>query len=146
MFYSYPQVVLQEVPGEISLALSISGCDLKCRGCHSSETWDNKFGSELSVQEIEKHLSKHKHISCILFYGGEWNIKELEIFIDYFKTNYKIALYTGRELDFFTDSFINKLDYIKVGPYREDLGALGTETTNQTLYKNIDGVLIDVLK
>ena len=45
MFYSYPQEVLQEVPGEISLALSISGCPLRCKGCHSTETYKTDFGN-----------------------------------------------------------------------------------------------------
>jgi len=42
--YSYPQEVFQEIHGELTLALSISGCNLHCKGCHSSETWDQIMG------------------------------------------------------------------------------------------------------
>ena len=71
LFFSNPQVVLQEVPDELSLAVSISGCNLGCKGCHSSETWDKYYGSELTDIVLYNLLTKHKHISCICFMGGD---------------------------------------------------------------------------
>jgi anaerobic ribonucleoside-triphosphate reductase activating protein len=136
MYFSYPQVVLQEVPGEISLALSISGCTLNCKGCHSSETFDPKFGEELSLSKLAQMIDRQKHITCVLFYGGEWLIEELEVFIDYVKSrNLKTCLFTGRELAYFSDEFLNKLDFIKVGRYKENLGGLKSEQTNQRFIK-----------
>lgn len=35
MKYSDAQVVFAEVPDEITLAISISGCPNRCPGCHS---------------------------------------------------------------------------------------------------------------
>jgi len=133
--YSYPQVVFQEVPDEITLALSISGCDLKCPGCHSPETWDSEFGEILTFNVIDTLLERHRHISCVLFYGGEWDSELIE-FIKYIKSkNIKTALYTGQELDYFDDEFINQLDYIKTGRYIQSLGPLKTPKTNQRFYK-----------
>ena len=40
--YISTSIVLQEVPDEISLAISISGCTHKCDGCHSAYLWENK--------------------------------------------------------------------------------------------------------
>jgi len=146
MYYSYPQVVFQEVPDEMSLALSISGCDLKCPGCHSQETWDPKHGDPLTKEEMEELLKRHKHVTCVLFYGGEWNLSELENMIDFIKEKYpdkKIALYTGRGLNFFNKDFLKKLDYIKVGPYVEKLGPLHSPTTNQRFYKLKNGEIVE---
>lgn len=132
MYYSYPQIVLQEVPGEISLALSISGCPLRCKGCHSTETYDPKFGKELTETELEALLKKYKHISCVLFYGGEWEISTLTKYLKKIQDiGLKTALYTGYEMSFFSKEFLTNLDYIKVGQYKEDLGGLGSENTNQ---------------
>ena len=76
----------------------------------------------------------NKHISCVLFYGGEWNIKELTKMLVYVK-GLKTALYTGRELDYFEDNLLNYLNYIKVGRYIEKLGGLKSPETNQRIIK-----------
>lgn len=136
MYFSYPQVVLQEVPDEISLALSISGCNLNCKGCHSSETFDPKFGEELTLSKLAQMIDHQKYITCVLFYGGEWLIEELEVFIDYVKSrNLKVCLFTGRNLEYFSVEFLSKLDFIKVGRYKENLGGLKSEQTNQKFIK-----------
>lgn len=136
MNYSYPQIVLQEVPDEISLALSISGCPLRCKGCHSTETYNPEFGQELNLEEINKLLSKHKHITCVLFYGGEWEPENLVKYLKYIKTkNLKTCLYTGFELSFIHKNILNHLDYIKTGRYIKELGGLGSENTNQKFMK-----------
>lgn len=132
MFYSYPQIVLQEVPGEISLALSISGCPLRCKGCHSTETYPNDFGVELTEKELERLFKKYKHISCVLFYGGEWEHINLINFLKIINSKgLKTCLYTGYELKDIPDELIANLDFIKVGPYKAELGGLSKKTTNQ---------------
>lgn len=136
MKYSYPQIVFQEVPDEISLALSISGCNLYCKGCHSSETWDPEFGKILDKRELLRLIEVNDGISCVLFYGGEWSLTELVDLIKVVKLqNLKVALYTGQELEYFTVDFLKLLDYIKVGPYIEELGPLKKPTTNQKFIK-----------
>ena len=136
MNYSYPQIVLQEVPGEISLALSISGCSLHCKGCHSSETWDPNFGENLNKRELQRLIDKNTGISCVLFYGGEWAMPELLDLIRVVKlNNLKVALYTGEELEYFSDNFLRLLDYIKVGRYIQELGNLKSKKTNQRFIK-----------
>jgi len=145
LHYDYEQIQFQEVPDEISLSISLFGCDLHCKGCHSKDTWNPKGGKgPLTNEVIDKLLKRHKHISCVLLYGGEWDFEDLNRIIDYIRNNYpnlKIALYTGRELNFpkFTKEFLKKLDYIKVGAYKEELGALSSPTTNQRFYVLKDG-------
>jgi len=147
MHYSYPQQTFQEVPGEITLALSISGCPLRCKNCHSAETYPIDFGSKLTKDELDRLLKKFRHTSCVLFYGGEWNMEELITFINYIKEKgLKVCLYTGRKLNYFEDEFIKSLDYIKVGPYKERKGNLSSPTTNQRFFKIKNGELINKTK
>lgn len=132
--HSHPQVELQAVPDEIALALSISGCNLKCKGCHSPFTWDNNYGSPLTEEILKGLISKYKHITCVLFYGGEWNEKELiKLFKVVKRYELKLCLYTG--LEKISDSIIHYLDYLKVGAYKEELGGLEKKTTNQQLFR-----------
>ena len=37
--YTTEQITFQEVPNEISLSFLITGCPLKCKGCHSADSW-----------------------------------------------------------------------------------------------------------
>ena len=138
--YSYPQVVLAEVPGEISLALSVSGCPLRCKGCHSTFTYDAQYGSPLTKQAIESHLNEH--ITCVLFYGGEWQSMELLTLLEYCKElGLKTCLYTGYELDFIPNQLLQLLDYIKVGNFNPVLGGLESPTTNQRFYYLTNGIV-----
>ena len=74
MRYYDRQVVFQEVPNEISLVYSITGCPLGCKGCHSAFTWGDQAGKKLSEIDFAEDLKKYDLlISCVLFYGGEWH-------------------------------------------------------------------------
>ena len=53
------QIVLQEVPGEISLCFSISGCSIQCKGCHSPFSWKKDNGSILTKRYFLKQLKKY---------------------------------------------------------------------------------------
>lgn len=132
LYYSSPQIVLQEVPGEIALALSISGCPLSCKNCHSAHTKNKQYGTPLTEQELLNQLLQHKHITCVLFYGGEW---ESDYLLELLKLvqlkNLKTCLYTGRELKDIPKSILQYITFIKVGPYIEALGGLDSPTTNQ---------------
>lgn len=120
------------VPDEISLVISISGCPLRCVGCHSKETRSSDFGDILTDDILQNLLYKHMHISCVTFYGGEWwteRLKELLILVKEY--NFKTCLYTGRnKID---SKILEHLDYVKYGPYVEKLGGLESETTNQVM-------------
>ena len=145
MFYSYPQETFQEVPGEISLALSISGCPINCIGCHSSETHNKEFGKVLDETEMKRLLKKHKHISTVLFYGGEWLLSELKMLMEMvINKGLKVALYSGFELSYFNEDLLEMVDFIKVGRYKEDLGGLQSPNTNQRFYKSDNGILEEI--
>jgi len=138
LHFSYPQIVVEEVPNEISLALSISGCPLRCFDCHSKETYPNDFGTPLTPIKMQSLIKENKHISCVLFYGGEWQTEYLILLIDIVKSfQLKVCLYTGKELEDIPKDILQRLNYIKVGAYNKELGNLTSKTTNQK-FINLD--------
>lgn len=134
--FSDSQIVFEEVRDEISLSYSISGCPLRCKGCHSSFTWDAKYGELLTKEKLISDLNNNPHISCVLFYGGEWNTPYLMELIDTIKArSLKVCLYTGLEYNQVSKWLLDRLDYIKVGEYIEALGGLSSPNTNQRFIK-----------
>ena len=135
MRYSGLQVVFQEIPNEISLAIHVVGCPLRCPGCHSSDLWPANKGTELDEQNFAQLIAKHKkYISCVLFMGGEWHSQELLSLIHNAKLHgLKTALYSGYELSQIPKELLNELDYIKYGRYIAERGGLSSIITNQNL-------------
>lgn len=126
-------IVFQEIPGEISLAFYVCGCQVRCKGCHSPELWNDKNGSELTFADFQSLLKKYAGlVSCVLFMGGEWHEEEL---VQFFKSaaGVKKALYTGRTE--ISEQISQHLDYLKLGPWISELGGLTEKTTNQKLFK-----------
>ena len=145
LYSSSNYITTQDVPDELALAISLSGCPIHCKGCHSTFTWDPFFGELLTDDMFRNIIVKNKYASCVLFYGGEWQLERLLELIDIAKEyRLKVCLYTGLELEKVDETLINSLDYLKVGPYIEQLGGLNKKTTNQKMYKIENGKLIDI--
>ncbi|WP_299158174.1 anaerobic ribonucleoside-triphosphate reductase activating protein [uncultured Tenacibaculum sp.] len=125
------QIVLQEVPGEISLCFSISGCSIQCKGCHSPFSWKKDNGSILTKQYFLEQLKKYKVIAtCVLFMGGEWHETELIENLELAKkAGYKTCLYTGQEK--VSIQLKKQLTWLKTGKWNEHLGGLDSKNTNQ---------------
>ena len=133
--YSYCKEIFQEVPGEITLGISISGCKIHCPECHSKELWED-IGSPLTVESVETLLQQHRGISCICFLGGEHDIDTLIELCIHFHRKVKTAWYCG--LDTIPRNKLgieNYLDYLKLGHYDKELGGLDSPTTNQRFYR-----------
>lgn len=126
-----PTVVFQEVPNEIALCISITGCKVGCKGCHSTELWDEKNGFELTDELFNYWLSKYQGlISCVCFMGGEWQLDELKNKLSLAKTQgLKTCLYTGQ--DTLAEEIKPLLDFAKLGRWRQELGGLSSSFTNQ---------------
>lgn len=134
--FTAEQIVWQEVPNETSLAFLISGCPLRCEGCHSADAWKAGAGAELTVEYLQGRLKRYRGlISCVLFMGGEWQPDELARMLQTVKSaGLKTCLYTGLErveLEAVSDGLIPRLDYLKTGRWNAALGGLGSATTNQ---------------
>ncbi|WP_371824132.1 anaerobic ribonucleoside-triphosphate reductase activating protein [Lutibacter sp. A80] len=131
MNFSSVQIVLQEVPGEISICFSICGCTLGCKGCHSPILWKASNGEPLTIDIFKKILAKYKGLaSCVLFMGGEWHKNTLLNYLEYAKNvGYKTCLYTGN--DNVDSKLLAHLNFIKTGKWIQELGGLDSPTTNQ---------------
>lgn len=127
------QIVWQEVPGETSLAYMISGCPLRCMGCHSPDGWDENKGVILSEDYFKTKLKQYEgFITCVLFLGGEWNENALiPLLKEAQKHNLQTCLYTGYEK--VSDALLSQLTYLKTGPWIASLGGLSSLTTNQKM-------------
>lgn len=121
--YTTEQITFQEVPNEISLSFLIAGCPLRCKGCHSADSWratskanevnetvkskihpiNSNTKNYLTKGYLENRIKKYQDmISCVLFLGGEWEIEQLiELLQTVKNTNpsLKTCLYTGLELE-----------------------------------------------
>ena len=124
-------VVMQEVPGEIRLCFTISGCPLRCDGCHSPFLWKEGSGSKISEKAYGDILHRYfGFATCVVFMGGEWHPEELVFYLKFAKEQgYKTCLYTG--LDKVNQKILDHLTYIKTGAWMAELGGLSSKTTNQ---------------
>lgn len=133
--YIYCKEIFSEVPWELTLGISISGCQIHCKGCHSRELWEDK-GTPLIIQELQSLLDKHQGITCVCLLGGEHDIDSLTELFMYAHERIKTAWYCG--LDMIPKDkvgILEYLDFVKIGHYDQELGGLDSPTTNQKFYK-----------
>lgn len=133
--YNGYTIVMQEVPNEISLAINISDCPYKCKGCHSSYLWD--YVGLYLTNDIDDLLDKYSDlISCVCFMGGDQNQEELLYCLKKAKERkFKTCLYTGNDdINSISKDVVESLDYIKIGRYIEELGGLSCKATNQRMF------------
>jgi anaerobic ribonucleoside-triphosphate reductase activating protein len=67
--------------------------------------------------------------------GGDkepWEIQRLAQFVK--EKGLKVAWYSGKQ-ELHEDIRLANFDYVKLGPYVEELGPLTSHTTNQVMYK-----------
>ena len=77
--------------------------------------------------------------------GGDSNPSEVDALAHFIKIYFpiKIAWYSGRQ-ELSKEINLNNFNFIKLGPYIEDLGPLNSKTTNQRFYKIEEGKLVDI--
>ncbi|MBR5536353.1 MAG: hypothetical protein IKU58_00445 [Clostridia bacterium] len=136
----YVEVALshREIPDETALCIYISGCPNHCKDCHYPELqcadigdilWDY-FPDILDLYSLQA--------TCVCFMGegaaGDAEIAELRALAALARNEgFKVAVYSGRDVEI--EPWMSCFDYVKVGSYQKDLGALDQPTTNQRLYK-----------
>lgn len=140
ILYADTSIVFSEVPDEITLAINIAGCPIRCPDCHSKYLWKNK-GILFTTDELEKLIRKNEGITCIALMGGDSNHQYIEYLFEWIKRTYKnllTAWYSGKSsFDEIPKTIIEWLDYLKLGPYIKEYGDLKSKTTNQRFYKII---------
>ncbi|MFA7140937.1 MAG: 4Fe-4S cluster-binding domain-containing protein, partial [Proteiniphilum sp.] len=74
--YADYDIVFQEIPDEVTLAINLSGCPYRCKGCHSPQLQEN-IGEELNEAALSRLLQRYgKTITCLCFMGGDADPEE----------------------------------------------------------------------
>lgn len=130
-------VVMREVPDEITLALNLSDCPNNCKGCHSPQL-RMPIGTELTFDLIQDLIRSNDGITCISFMGGDRYPEDVNYLAQLIKSEYcntiKTCWYSGCD-ELSTKINLHNFDYIKIGSYKEDKGPLDSPSTNQKMYK-----------
>ena len=132
--YTTAQITFSEVPDEIALTIELSNCPYHCPKCHSKHLWAD-IGYRLTSDVLCDLVDNNHGISCICFMGGDADLEELYRLFSDCKVLYpqlKICWYTGREG--IPRDLPKSVDYIKIGPYKEEFGPLNNPNTNQRFY------------
>jgi len=133
-------IVFQEIPGEVTLALNLSNCPCHCPGCHSQHLAQD-IGEPVTEALLDSLTGRYKGlITCVAFMGGDAAPDEVVKWAEYVRP-LKTAWYSGRTI---MPKDEKAFDYVKLGPYIESLGGLKSPTTNQRLYKREDDDWIDI--
>ena len=153
-------IVFAEIPGEVTLALNLSGCPNRCEGCHSPWLQEDS-GEPLTDSLLDTLLHDYgDSVTCVAFMGGDADPDNVVRMARHIRetTNLKTAWYSGRNSmpDIEIAATLSEIphderalasmpfDYIKLGPYIASLGGLDSPATNQQLYHIVDGQLINI--
>lgn len=141
-FHNY-DIVFQEIPDEVTLAVNLTNCPHRCPGCHSPHLHLD-IGHVLDEAALDKLLEKYgRQVTCVCFMGGDRTPKEVEAMARHLRqrTKLKVAWYSGNDT---LPRNAKIFDYVKVGGFKAELGGLRSRTTNQRLYHNINGKAVDI--
>ena len=129
-------IVFQEIPGEVTLALNLSNCPCHCPGCHSPHLAED-IGEPLNEELLDSLIAKYAGlITCVAFMGGDAEPEEVARLAAHVQ-GLKTAWYSGRQNTPDNLNTPTPFDYVKFGPYIDALGGLKSPTTNQRLYKRV---------
>ncbi|MBO4476124.1 MAG: anaerobic ribonucleoside-triphosphate reductase activating protein [Bacteroidales bacterium] len=131
---SLTDIVMEEIPDRVTLAVEITNCQGNCPGCHSPFLRDD-IGEELTSAAIDRMVKDNFGVNCFLFLGEGRDRDSLFRLAGHIRKEFpgiQTALYTGR--DSVGPEYSEYFDFIKTGPYKEELGPLNKPTTNQRLY------------
>ncbi|MDR1023539.1 MAG: anaerobic ribonucleoside-triphosphate reductase activating protein [Prevotellaceae bacterium] len=142
-------VVFQEVPDEVTLAINLSGCPNRCKGCHSPHLQENtglRLDSSVLAALLEKYGSA---VTCVCFMGGDAAPGEVEQLAKFLRQKtcgrIKAAWYSGKS-KLPAGCSIENFSYIKLGGYIEQLGGLDSAATNQRFYRIDNRQMTDMTK
>ncbi len=145
-YYNY-DIVFQEIPNEVTLAVNITNCPNRCSGCHSKHLQQD-IGIALNEDEVIRLIEKYDSaITCFCFMGGDsapHKIAELAQFIQSKYSKLKVGWYSGCST--LPDNFKNTaFRYIKLGAYVAEFGNLKSKHSNQQLFEVMqNGVMKDI--
>ena len=145
--YTDYDIVFDEVPDEVALAVSLSLCPNHCEGCHSPHLRED-IGEELTLERVADLVRRYRSgITCLCLMGGDGDTAALGDLVQQLRTVFptlRLAWYSGRQQ--LPDSMdVSIWDYVKLGPYIPSLGPLKSPNTNQRLYRILPDATLEDL-
>ena len=141
-YHNY-DIVFQEIPDEVTLAVNLTNCPHRCVGCHSPHLRED-IGEVLNEKAMDSLLKKYgKQITCVCFMGGDGQAQDVETMARHLRqhSSLKVAWYSGNTT---LPRNAQLFDYVKIGGYQANLGGLRSRTTNQRLYRYVNGKTVDI--
>lgn len=116
-------IVFQEIPDEVTLAINLSNCPNRCKGCHSPHLLEN-VGESLTEESLGHLLQKYgKAVTCVCFMGGDAEPFEVERLAGFLHRQsialVKVGWYSGKN-ELPEGLSVQNFEYIKLGPYIEN--------------------------
>lgn len=134
--YVNHDIVFQEFPDEVTLAINLSRCPCACPGCHSPYLWGDN-GEELTEERLYALVEQYGHsITCVALMGGDNDPAEVLRLLSAVRLMYSYlhtGWYSGREQLPEIFELYPPPTYVKIGPWRADCGPLSSATTNQRM-------------
>ena len=143
--YYNTDIVFQEIPDEVTLAVNLTGCPCHCPGCHSPQLWED-IGDELDEAVLQKMYEEYAgEVTCIALMGGDADPAAVERLCAFVKRKMGLhSVWWSGRADLPEGIDLSAFDYVKTGPYVAALGGLKSRNTNQRLYRVTDGALHDI--
>ncbi len=146
--YVNHDIVFQEFPDEVTLAVNLSQCPNACPGCHSPYLWGDE-GEVLSLTRLKALAAQYEgEITCVSLMGGDNDPESVLLILSELRKSMpgiRTGWYSGHPSlpKCFED--YPAPDYVKIGPWREECGPLSSPDTNQRLYRyHKDGTRDDI--
>ena len=147
--YVNHDIVFQEFPDEVTLAVNLSQCPNACPGCHSMYLWGDE-GERLSLSRLRAMAEAYAgEITCVALMGGDNDPATVAALLLAIRQEHggrlRTGWYSGREA--LPEGFVPEaFDYVKLGPWREACGPLSHPHTNQRLYRidHTTGRMLDI--
>jgi anaerobic ribonucleoside-triphosphate reductase activating protein len=134
IFLASYDIVFQEVPGEVTLALNLSDCPNNCPGCHSPhlrEVTGEPLDDELMTGLVDRYGGA---VTCVCFMGGDGDPAGVDRLAALVRKSLKTAWYSGKA-ELSKAIHLENFDYVKLGPYDPKFGGLDSPDTNQRFYR-----------
>lgn len=133
-------------PG-IRMVLFFQGCHRRCESCHNPDTWDPNGGWIWDIDELVQFITENAPKNRVTLSGGEPleqidGVYQLIQRLRQADAHFDITLYTGFEFDDIPDFLLGCIDYVKTGPYRQELRTTTISyigSTNQKFIKITGG-------
>ena len=147
--YTTHDIVFQEFPDEVTLAVNLSRCPNHCPGCHSAYL-QGDIGEPLTLERLTALADSYAgSITCVALMGGDNDPDEVLRLLQALRQRsggkLRTGWYSGRTWQPAPDRLAASLSYLKLGPYIERRGPLSASDTNQRFYRvEPDGSLTDL--